>query len=338
MTEDAEVQNGNFSIAVVGTTSTGKSSFVNALCGRCILPVGVRKTTQYITEMFHMPDAADISIEHPSRGSRKYFSSDSQARDHLKSFQGVARTPSSKGCRANKNHVQANFVSDFMNRIQFDMKRKNPSQNISLILIDLPGYRYNGDDKQKKIILDGVENASIVFLFSAEETDSIKEKALVRIILNHMKRKEKQWQNVFFILNRCDAFSRDDNSSKCLNQKIQKLQTQIRNIKNEIFGASVDYPSADPVVHPLSALPVMYSQALFWNYGKLSVQGKKNLLSKSCHLKNRFLSDEKSSAFPRSPQQWTFEHIREYRNEIMRASYFDEFLTSFGQHIKNLQT
>jgi len=321
----------NFSIAVVGTTSSGKSSFINALCGRYILPVGVQETTRYITELIHIPTNIIVCIENKAISfEKKYFSTDSEARDYIYHLIEKFQSSSDQFHNITKTHVQLSFISDFFNIFSSDQIN---GQNILLKLLDLPGYNYDGDERNWELILKGIENAFIILLFNAEETDSVKEDQFLRNILEYLYKNGKSWKDIYFILNRCDALFRDNSDKSVLTEKQHTLQNRIKTIINDVFEKK-DLISK-PIIHPLSALPVMYAQVLFWNFHRLSREERANLISQSCLLTNQFLSDEICDSFPRSAKSWTYHHIHLYRNEILTSCFYDSFLVSFGSHIKS---
>jgi len=50
------------SISLIGTTSSGKSTIGNLLCGRYILPTGVQETTTLVIELAHNTNADKTTI------------------------------------------------------------------------------------------------------------------------------------------------------------------------------------------------------------------------------------------------------------------------------------
>ncbi len=161
----------NFSIAVVGTTSSGKSSFINTLCGRYILPVGVQETTLYITELIHKPTNIIVCIENKAISfDKRYFSTDSEARDYIYDLIEKFENSSNQFHKMTTTRVQLSFISDFLNIFSYDQIKNQEDKNVSLKILDLPGYNYDGDDRNWELILKGIEDAFIIILlFNAEE-------------------------------------------------------------------------------------------------------------------------------------------------------------------------
>jgi len=323
----------DISIAVVGTTSSGKSSFINTLCGRYILPVGVQETTLYITELIHIPTNLIVCIENKAISfDKRYFSTDSEARKYIYDLIEEFENSSNQFHKMTTTRVQLSFISDFLNIFSYNQDEKN----ISLRILDLPGYNHDGDERNWELILKGIENAFIIILlFNAEETDSVKEDQFLRKILKHLYKKGKSWKDIYFVLNRCDALFRDNPDKSVLTEKQHTLQNRIETIINDVFEKK-DNSNSKPVIHPLSALPVMYGQVLFWNFHRLAREERTNLISQSCLLTNQFLSDDICDSFPRSARNWTYHHIQMYRNEILTSCFYDSFLVSFESHVKHL--
>ncbi|MEE4358894.1 MAG: dynamin family protein [Desulfococcaceae bacterium] len=335
------------SIAVVGTTSGGKSSFLNALCGRFILPVGVQETTYCINELIHIPNNIIVSIKNKDISpDETYFASDADARTHIQMLFEKIYTSFNKKGSVTKNTVHLSFLSDFLRIFTDRLPDCSPEilsrvrvfpridgKKIPLKIIDLPGYRYEGDDNNLDIILNGIEDALIIiFLINAEETDSVKEDRLFKEILQYQQKKGMTWENIYFVLNRCDALFRDRNDVTILHKKLKKLQERLRTGISEIFGIS-SRENIVPVIQPLSAMPVMYGETLFWNFQRLTREEKEYLLSKSCLLTNQFLPDDLCDDLPRSPKKWNYEDIQHYRNGIVKQCFYTDFLSSLESHI-----
>jgi len=324
----------NLSIAVVGTTSSGKSSFINALCGRYILPVGVQETTRYVTEIIHIPTNIIISIENKAISfEKKYFSTDSQARKYIYDLIEKFQNSSNQFHKITRNRVQISFIGDFLNTFSHHIHNSNEIQKedqACLKIFDLPGYKYYGDDSNWEMIHNCIEDAVIIFIFNAEETDSVKEDELLRHLLEYQDKKRKVYPNVFFVLNRCDALFRDCPDHSAFQAKLKNLRNRISKIVKTTDSVS------SPAIHPLSALPVMYGEILYWNYPNLSDEEKSELLSKASLFSNRMLPKDICDLLPRSIKKWNFHHIRLYRNEIIKSGFYDSFLFSYEAHIKNL--
>ncbi|RLB93270.1 MAG: hypothetical protein DRH26_04305 [Deltaproteobacteria bacterium] len=328
----------NLSIAVVGTTSSGKSSFINALCGRYILPVGVQETTRYVTELIHIPTNIITSIENKAISfEKKYFSTDSEARKYIYDLIEKFQNSSNQFHKITRNRVQISFISDFLNIFSHRINNYNKIQEeeqVSLKIIDLPGYNYDGDDRNWEMIHNCIENAVIIFIFNAEETDSVKEDELLRNLLEH-QHKKKFYQDIFFVLNRCDALFRDCPDQSAFQAKLKSLRDRISKVVKDIFAKEI-HTTSIPKIHPLSALPVMYGEILYWNYKNLSDEEKSELLSRASLFSNQMLSEDICDLLPRSIKKWKFHHIRLYRNEIIKSSFYNSFLFSFEAHVKSL--
>jgi len=335
------------SIAVVGTTSGGKSSFLNTLCGRFILPVGVQETTYCINELVHIPNNIIVSIKNDDISSNeKYFASDADARAYIqKLFEKIYESFNNKG-NVTKNTVHISFLSDFLRIFTSRLPERAPDiqskgrvfpridgKKIPLKIIDLPGYRYEGDDNNLDIILNGLEDVLIIiFLINAEETDSVKEDRLFKEILQYQYDKGRTWENIYFVLNRCDALFRDRNDHTILNKKLKKLEERLNTNISKIFGVN-SLENNNLSIQPLSAMPVMYGETLFWNFHRLTKEEKEQLISKSCLLTNQFLSDDLCDSLPRSAKKWDYDHIQHYRNGIVKECFYDDFLNSLESHI-----
>lgn len=323
----------NISIAVMGTTSAGKSSFVNTLCGRNVLPVGVQETTRYITEIVHKPKNIIISIENKALSfEKRFFNSDSEARDYIKSLVSTFQDSPTKFHILTRNRVELAFLSEFLSL--FDcIDRHHDCHKINLKLVDLPGYNHKDDETNWHIISNGIDHSIIFFLFNAEENDFVKEDELLERIFRYLRDEEISWKNMIFIVNRCDALLRDSDGRSAVAEKISNIRKRIAMLIGDIYRIGDDQVQSQIQVYPLATLPVMYAEILYWNFNKLTKAEKEDMISRSCQLTNEFVSDEVCDFFPRSPQKWDEKHIQLYRENVFENSFFSDFLSSLKSHI-----
>ena len=309
----------SLSIAVVGTTSSGKSSFINALCGRFILPVGVQETTRSMIEMIHTPNNLFISIENEGTLWKKItLPTDLKAREYLQNL--PLKNSAAQSHLPITSRVYLSFAGDILPIFFSDGHNKE----ITLKILDLPGYNYQGDENNWEIIRNGIQDVSVLMmLFNAEETDDVKEDKFLKKLLEYQYERGKSWKEIFFILNRCDSFFRDDTGKSALSAKVESLQKRITSAVNEIFK-----DSSTPDIHLLSALPVMYGQVLFWNFEKLSASEKNSLLSQASLFANQCLSEDVCNVLPRSSIKWTYSDIKSYRDQVIKSCFYNIFMGS----------
>ena len=327
----------HISLAVIGTTSSGKSALINTFCGRFLMPVGVQETTLCVSEITHAPSQRTVDII--SRGimeQRKSFSSDYEARTYIENIHDQVKSVSNG--HVTRNAVSCHFSSDFLNlkpltwrkllsRIRYQRPVKSAQSEITIL--DIPGYKYDGDEQHWKIMLTCLrEHATIIFLFNAEETDSVKEDKLLRRLLTHQRNQGKSWRDICFVLNRCDALFRDSDEPFAFQKKRDALSARLSKHIRSIFTQE-----GRPNIYMLSSLPMMCGEILFWNYDTLAEDDKNHLLTQASLWVNQLLNDAKCEQFPRSAKKWTYRHVESYRHEMMHCTYYDSLLRGLEEYL-----
>ncbi len=319
----------SLSIAVVGTTSSGKSSFINALCGRFILPVGVQETTRSMIEMIHTPNNLLISIENEGTLWKTItLPTDFKAREYLQNL--PLKNTAAQSHLPITSRVYLSFAGDIL-PIVFSEEQKEQNKDTTLKILDLPGYNYQGDENNWEIIQNGIQDVSLLMMrFNAEETDDVKEDKFFKKLLEYQHERGKSWKEIFFILNRCDSFFRDATGKSALLAKVESLRKRIATAVSEIFK-----DSSTPDIHLLSALPVMYSQVLYWNFEKLSASEKSYLISQASLFANQCLSEDVCGSLPRSSIKWTYSDIELYRDQVLKSCFYNTFMQSLKAYFSN---
>lgn len=325
------------SIAILGTTSSGKSALINTLCGRFLMPVGVQETTRCVSEIAHVPSKRTIEIITEGHvKQQQVFSSDPEVRGYIGNIHDQLKFQSNS--YITRHTVSCHFPSDFLNlapltwnklvsRIRYQRPIKSAQSNITIL--DIPGYKYDGDDEHWEMMLTCLrKHTTIVFLFNAGETDSVKEDRLLLKLLTHQRHQGKSWRDIFFVLNRCDLLFQDSDEPLAFINKKETLRQRVSKHVKNVFAQE-----GHPTIYTLSSLPMMCGEILFWNYDALSNDDKEYLLSQSSDWINRFLSDAKCEQFPSSAKKWTYRHVQLFRHEMLNFTYYNTFLNGLRTHL-----
>ncbi len=199
------------SIVVCGVTSSGKSTLVNALLGRCVMPTGVQETT-----------GAPVFIDTAARFRERrvvFGSEEVRIKDDEALRASVARVfkeqTSTTPIRVTVRPVRS--VPGWRLRPRFLRGRVLPA-----FLVDLPGV--NGADDAARIEwvrrYACVDEHTIVCVLSAEDTERSKEEALLRALSGVAPRR------LIVVLGRADALLRDHPDD--LEREQQRAEDRVR--------------------------------------------------------------------------------------------------------------
>lgn len=167
------LEQGGFEIAVVGEFKRGKSTLIDALVGRPLLPTGVLPLTAVATEVRHGPDGLTVTFNdgrqehHPASEVATFVTEDRNPGNE----RGVARAVIT---------VESDLLAS------------------GLVLVDTPGLGsvHSHNTQAAEAELDRLAGAIVVL--SAEAPFSEREAALVERLVDRSVR-------TFFVLNRVDA-------------------------------------------------------------------------------------------------------------------------------------
>ena len=172
------IDEGRFEIAVVGEFKSGKSTLINALVGRPLLPTGVLPLTAVVTEVRHGPEALIVIF---ADGRREQHAIDE-----------VAHYVTEKDNPHNERGVDRAIMT-----VESDLLAPG------LVLVDTPGlgsvHTHNTEATDAE--LDRLAGAIVVL--SAEAPCSEQEAALVERLARRSVR-------TFFVLNRVDTLDDTD--------------------------------------------------------------------------------------------------------------------------------
>lgn len=184
------LESGEFSIALVGEFSAGKSTFLNAMMGERILPSFTRETTATINFLRHKEKA-----EHGESGCVYYKDGRKQTIDHadLETIQRYVSTDS--------EDVKVAQQVDHL-----DLFLDSPFLKDNVTLVDTPGL--NGiAEGHKDLTQRQIEQSSAgIFLFSADQPG----KRTDFEILNDLTKRVK---NILLVLNKVDSIKSSEGDS-----------------------------------------------------------------------------------------------------------------------------
>jgi len=198
-----ELDNDVFRITVVGEFSSGKSTFLNAMIGKSVLPSASRETTAAITYIHNVktdnPNCNKVIVTLQD-GEQKEF--DILDKNKMKEFS----TCFSEGLKVAS---EVDYVDAY---VHFDSTDEN------ILLIDTPGL--NGMEQgHRKLTLDEIKNSNAsICLFGP--------KGLAKTDVDFLKILSKHQSRFFFVQNCIDTLKPEENETP--EGKVEELREQLK--------------------------------------------------------------------------------------------------------------
>lgn len=249
----------NVSIATVGTTSSGKSTLVNALVGRRIAPIEADEMSGGILRLKHSFET-ELIIEKTQATAWEHGTWNSL---EDQSIYRIVRSIMYK--------YNAKRKLDFTAPPQITVKGQllainNRSllrlpDNIELEFLDLPGLKSVEDASNLEVIRSQISDAFLLITLDYLQTDQDNRSKLLKELENSIEKLGGRTDSMIFILNRVDLRGFDD----------EPLQKRIQCLKNEI--TTTLNLSIEPDILPLCARVLYYAQCA---WGTTSLENQPN--------------------------------------------------------------
>jgi len=220
-----------FEINVVATMSAGKSTLINALLGKRLMPIGEQATTATIVKI--------IDKEGQKGFSAKAFDKDGEL---VESFNNVTLQ---NMLSLNNNPSISNVIIE--GKIPFVQ-----SVGMKLVLIDTPGPNNARDIRHQEMtykMLENSDNSLVLFVINGRQTGIEDEQNVLDSVRETMENGGKQSRERYiFAVNQMDDFD-IDNDAKGVNCIENALDGVIETLKGQGI--------IDPNIFPLAALPAL---------------------------------------------------------------------------------
>lgn len=220
------VEKGEFTIVVVGEFSAGKSTFLNALMGKKILPSYSSETTATVNFLKH------ISCSQSGEAGKVFYNDGTvQVLDHVDNDNILYY--------ATTDNKDFN-VADKISHIDLYLDSKFLQNNVTLV--DSPGL--NGlKEGHREITERQIERSSAsIFLFNAQQPGSKSEFDFLSGLKNQVK-------SIFYVLNKIDSVNESENQT--VEVVVSKLKESYKSV----------YPNAViPEIWPVSARNALWAR------------------------------------------------------------------------------
>lgn len=220
-----EILNSEFEINVIATMSSGKSTLINSLLSKKILPSSNEACTATITRIKDTDNSHFVGRAY-SQKNVKMHSEKELSYDIM------------KGWNEDKNISTIEIEGD----IPFVK-----ADEIALVITDTPGPNNSNDESHKQKLLDMLGSNKykplILYVMNATQLWITDDNDLLNNVIAKLKNADKQTRDSFlFVVNKVDNFNEDDSLEKTL-KKVKKYLEE-KGIEN-------------PIIIPMTALPAL---------------------------------------------------------------------------------
>ena len=316
------LRNPTLTLATTGTTSSGKSTLVNLLCGAEIVPVAVSEMSAGAVTIEYSKEKSLIIHETPGalwecgewRGIR-------EDKIYQRLYEAMISYIENREKQPNLACPQSTIFYPF--RLVKESKLELP-EGTRVKILDLPGLAYVGDRGNANVIQQCREALCIV-TYNSAETDAQKVNSLLQEVVQQVKDLGGSPARMLFTLNRIDVFRADRNWPDTENRFVENA---IRSIKSELTEQLKEYTEdiEKLQVVKLSTWPALLALQI-QNYDEIfSVDACK----KADNNFNGLIDEDILEILPRNVQKWS----RHDRNRVAEALWKKSYAEEFQQHLK----
>ena len=221
-----EILNSEFEIDVIATMSSGKSTLINSLLSKKILPSSNEACTATITRIKDTDNSHFVGRAY-SQKNVKMHSEKELSYDIM------------KGWNEDKNISTIEIEGD----IPFVK-----ADEIALVITDTPGPNNSNDESHKQKLLDMLGSNKykplILYVMNATQLGITDDNDLLNNVIAKLKNADKQTRDSFlFVINKADSLKPNDD----------KLEIILKNTKDYLEKKGVENPN----IFPAAALPAL---------------------------------------------------------------------------------
>lgn len=227
------VEHNLFSIVLVGEFSAGKSTFLNALMHKKILPSFTSETTATVNFLRHKDEApnGEAGIVYYNDGHTEVLPDLS-----LKTIEQVVSTRGDKGeerVATTIDHVDLFLESDFLKK--------------GVMLVDSPGLNGVADNHREITEKQIKASHASIFMFSADHPGSKTDFEFVRDLREQYG---SQSNNIFYVLNKIDAVRKSEG---------QTVEVVIEDLKKS-YAKQFPEDTTMPPIYPIAGFAALVAR------------------------------------------------------------------------------
>lgn len=295
----------NFSIATIGTTSSGKSTIVNALIGRKIAPIEAGEMSGGVLTLQHSEERKLIIEETEGATWETGISSDLSDEAFYECIRSVMFAYHS--ARKKQQCIAPRLTAYVPLLPAANSKILGLPSGVGVELIDLPGLKSVQDRDNLKVIQERVHKAFSIVALDYGQVDEQHRKRLLEELRQVVKYLQGRTDSMVFILNRIDLHGVDDLP---IFERIARLREEIQEV------LSLPEP---PNILPFNARLLYYAQCA-WGAVSLAQAPSVDQNTRLKFLKAMF-HDCQGTISQYTENNWDLDDwFRDLRREVSRGS------------------
>ncbi len=327
------MQNPTVILATTGTTSSGKSTLVNFLCGSEIMPVAVGEKSAGIVTIHHSehrklsiqdtPGATWPRGDWPKAGQHEL--TDEAIREVLdrvmSDYNKLRDQPGEPACP----------IIDlwYPTRLGRDSRLLDLPKACTFRILDLPGLKYVGDEGNSKVIRQNCREALCLVLYDSAEVDPQKKRNLLEQVADQVKELGGSPARMLFVLNRIDAFGQNIGGHEEEEEFVRETERAIREILDKKLPEHRDYiRRLKPV--KLSAKPGLLALIAQSHIGNEQLQALQGIDDSFRRLIPTAVRDELLG----NVRKWKPVQIQAVTEGVMRTSHSLAFEERLRSHVR----
>lgn len=251
---DRGLQSPRVRIAVTGTTSSGKSSLLNFLCGEELLPTGVQEKSAGLVRIVHDEHVRlEIAATPGCRWECGVW--DDISGEDIQTRLDAVMDAFLKERDAGNRPAPPSAVIHYPTWLG---KQLGIQEQAGLELLDLPGLRSCRDDGLNDLVRE-CRDALCLVTFSAEDSDSERRRKSMTQVLDEVRALGGNTRRLLFVATRTDAFLARDAAHWPDNEKafLASCAGEILPVLSDAAGTGA---TEKPAVIRLSPQPALFTQ------------------------------------------------------------------------------
>lgn len=320
-----ELRNPTLTLATTGTTSSGKSTLVNLLCGAEIVPVAVSEMSAGAVTIEYSNEKSLVIHETPGamwecgewRGIR-------EEEIYRRLYDVMISYIDNREKQPNLACPQSVITYPF--RLLKESKLELP-RGTKVRILDLPGLAHVGDEGNASVIRQCREALCLV-TYNSAETDKQRVRNLLQEVVEQVKDLGGSPARMLFVLNRIDVFRADRSWPE---SEKRFVKDAIENIKRELSEHLKEYKEEieNLQVVKLSTWPALLA---------LQIQNADDVYSAEACKKadnhfNGLIEKEILEDLARNVQKWSRHDRSRVAEALLQKSYAEEFQQHLSNHI-----
>ncbi len=217
-----KAKNALFEVNVVATMSSGKSTLINALLGKQLMPAANEATTATIVKIVNTDQDNFSAIAYDKSGQIVQKIENVELED-----------------MKNLNNDKKVSIVELRGKIPFVS-----TVGMKLVLVDTPGPNNSRDKNHEEMtyrMISDSDKSLVLYVMNAQQLGINDEKIFLDYVCDSMKKGGKQGRERFiFAVNKMDAFKPKDEGLDCINRALS-------NVKDGLEGRGILNPNIFPV-------------------------------------------------------------------------------------------